>query len=1594
MPSFVHLHNHTEFSLLDGAAKIEDMTSKACDCGMSHVAITDHGNMFGVPKFVLAARKKGLKPIVGCEFYIIDGNAHERIKGQKRYHQIMWAKNAEGYRNLVKLCSYGYTDGYYYKPRIDKNILRQHTEGVIASTCCLASQVNQTLLQKGEDEAEKMLMEYIDMFGKENYYVEIQRHTLGDMEKCNHWLLSMSKKHDLKVIATNDVHYVNREDADAHDLLLALQTQSDYNDTNRFRFTDDKGRLNPRFYFKNTDEMLELFQDVPHALDQTVELAERCEFEMNLTGEMILPQYDVPKQYKDMDDYLRAMVWERVPSRYPEVSTEIRERIDHELKIIKRMGYAGYFLIVQSFTTEARRRGVYVGPGRGSAAGSVVAYVLGIIDIDPLTYDLLFERFLNPERVSPPDIDIDFDDEGRQEVIDYVVNEYGRKSVSQVITYGTMGAKTALRDVGRSLGIPLSEVNRIAKLIPDKPGMSFKKAIDPEKNPDGAEELYQLFESTDPNIKKMMTFAKTLEGTARHTGVHACAVIIAPNEVTDFVPVSKAKDDAIVTQYDGPMAEMCGLLKMDFLGLKTLSIIKTAIRLVKEAHGIEMHPDDIELTDEKTYELYQRGDTVATFQFESDGMRKYLRQLKPTNIEDLIAMNALYRPGPMDNIPSFVNRKHGREPIQYPHEMLEPILKNTYGIMVYQEQIMQVAQKMGQYSLGGADLLRRAMGKKKMDIMKKEKVNFIKGAEEQGVAREVAEDVFGLMEKFASYGFNKCLVGDTEIVDAESGAVVTIEEIFKGKGSVSVTPSLNTDNLKLQPQAIVDVMDNGIKDVFELTTTAGRKIRATANHPFYVFEGWKNLEELAPGDLIATPRKLEVEGKNEWPEHEVIVLGHLLAEGNLCHPHSVYYYSQDDDQLADYVKAAEEFQNVQCTVSVHKETYSVYAKRKKRNEPSGIVEWAKRLEIWGKNARQKEIPSEVFCLTNDQICLLISRMWEGDGHINEAGRSLFYATSSEKLAYQIQHLLLRLGIVGRIRKVNFPYKEGRIGYQVFVTSRVEIEIFHHRIGCHFVSKSKKEALKRIITTQLEGRSSKDIIPTAIKELVRDAKAKSLATWKEINAVSGVHPRNFYPKDAYQGKSGFRRNTISQLADFFQEEKLAKYAHSDIYWDKIKSITYIGKQQTYDLEIEETHNFVANDIIVHNSHAAAYSVLAFKTAYMKAHYPAEYMASVLTHNVNDIKKITFFIEECRRMGIKVLPPDINESRKLFFVNPDGQIRFGLSAIKGVGSAVVEEIIKDREENGPFESVFDLTSRIDPHALNRKTMESLAYAGALDEFGIKRYQYFLNANGTEDVSVLDRAIQYGRKVQAEKKSAQISLFGGADSSGGLEEPAIPVGTMKDGKVVEAWTRLQELNFEKEVIGFYLSGHPLERYKWQIETFCVPIAELEKHRDQTVTIAGIVTNARDRISQRGNKFMTFNVEDFSGGADLALFGDSYVEMRNAILPDEMLLITGTYQPRWKDPSEYELRIREVKLMDEEVFEKMIKYVKIQVDNHLFNEDTLEELDQLIARFPGKFNLFFRIKDPELGAVEVVASEAQVEPNAEFIGGLQEMGMSMELS
>ncbi|MCZ2355122.1 MAG: DNA polymerase III subunit alpha [Bacteroidia bacterium] len=1153
---FVHLHTHTEFSLLDGASKITDLVSKAERLKMSALAISDHGNMFGVPKFVLKCREKKIKPIIGSEFYLVSGKLDDKSPENKIYHQILFACNDVGYKNMIKLSSLAYTEGFYYKPRISKELLTQYSTGIIATTCCIASEINQAILNKGEQEAEKIFLGYLAIFG-DNYYIELQRHGLADQDKCNAVLVKWAKKHSVKMIATNDVHYVNVQDSEAHDLLLALQTNADYDDPKRFRFTDDNQQLNPRFFFKTQQEMADLFSDYPESLTNTLEIAEKCNFNLNLNSDLLLPTYRMPEGFEDNDTYLKYLTWEGAKKRYSEITSEISERIENELQIIKNMKFAGYFLIVQSFTSEARRRGVFVGPGRGSAAGSVVAYCIGIIDIDPLQYALLFERFLNPERISPPDIDIDFDDEGRQAVIDYVIEEYGRSSVCQIITYGTMGAKTALRDAGRTLKVPLQEVNRIAKLIPDKPNVSFADALDKEQNPDTYQELKSIFGSQDPKINKMMASARTIEGTARQTGVHAAGVIIAPGEISNYVPVAINKDKVITTQFDGPSSESCGLLKMDFLGLRTLSIIKTTLLLVQQSTGKIINNDTIDLTEAKTYQLYQQGDTVATFQFESDGMRKYLRQLKPTNIEDLIAMNALYRPGPMENIPLFIDRKHGRSVIEYSHPLLEPILKNTYGIMVYQEQIMQCAQVLAQYSLGQADLLRRAMGKKKPEVMEKERINFVAGCAKNNIEKEKANDIFDTMAKFAEYGFNK------------------------------------------------------------------------------------------------------------------------------------------------------------------------------------------------------------------------------------------------------------------------------------------------------------------------------------------------------------------------------------------------------------------------------------------SHSAAYSVLAFKTAFYKANFPCQYMAAVLTHNMNDLSKITFFIEECRRMSIAVLPPEINRSQYLFSVHGETQILFGLGAIKGIGTAVSESIIKEREEKGSFHSIYDFCSRMYGKGLNKKLLESLALAGAFDSFQIPRNCYTLD--NQIDSTFIDKLLAYAAKVVQEKNSLQKSLFGDTSKSPVIAKPQPPTENPH-------WTLFDDLKQEREVIGFYLSAHPLDKFRVEINSFASnSIRDLESAlAQQTIKIAGIVTKTVERISKSGKRYATFQFEDYTGSIDISLFGDDYIKFKNYLDINQCLLISGQMEPSFRDSDSLDFRPKQIQLLSE-IGEKQTQEIILELDTSDIEENLMQNIHTLVQKNSGNKQLKFKIRDSNTGEhFNLLAARYRVNISPEFIEKLQGLNLN----
>lgn len=1113
--SFCHLHCHTQFSLLDGAAHIQKLVNKVHKLGMPALAITDHGNMFGVPHFVAAANKVGIKPIIGCELYVAP-DMHNR-KDKTRYHQILLAKNKIGYKNLSTLCSLGFLEGHYYKPRVDKRLIKQYAEGLIATTCCLASEIAQTILRKGEEAAEQCLLSWLDIFG-EDYYIELQRHGILAQDQCNEVLLRWAKKYQIKTIATNDIHYIDQQDSVAQDILLCLQTGKDYNDPNRMRFAGDQ------FFLKSPQEMAVTFADVPEALANTQEIADKVRT-ISLERDILLPIFHVPTGFATQADYLKHLAMEGARQRYGTLTATLEERINYELSVIESMGFPGYFLIVQDFINVAKKLGVMVGPGRGSVAGSVVAYCIGITNIDPIHYNLLFERFLNPERVSMPDIDIDFDDEGRQKVIDYVVDKYGRNQVAHIITFGSMGAKSAIRDVARVLRLPLDKADQMAKLVPEKPGTTLAQAFS------NVPELAAMKQESTSTVGKVLSLAATLEGAARHTGIHAAGIIIAPDNLLHYVPVKTDKNtDLLVTQYDGSIVENVGMLKMDFLGLKTLSIIKDTLALIEKNYGKQIDIDTIDLNDPKTFALYQRGDTIATFQFESENMRQWLIKLKPNSLEDLIAMNALYRPGPMQFIPNFVARKHGQEKIDYAHPLLEDILKPTYGIMVYQEQIIQTAQTMAGYTLGAADLLRRAMGKKKADEMAKQREIFVHGAQaKHNITQSKALEVFEIMEKFAQYGFNR------------------------------------------------------------------------------------------------------------------------------------------------------------------------------------------------------------------------------------------------------------------------------------------------------------------------------------------------------------------------------------------------------------------------------------------SHSAAYALVAYQTAYLKAHYPAAYMASVLTHNQGDIDKIAFFMEECKRREIQVLGPDVNESEATFSINQKGQIRFGLQAIKGVGEAAVEAIIQERKQGDLFRDIFSFSERVRLKAVNKKTFESLAMAGAFDSFPHYHRRQYLHHTDHNGGSLIEKAIHYGQQRQQEKASAQQALFAVADAQECQDQQS------PDIVACDPYAELERLKIEKEVVGFYISGHPLDQYKIELANFCnCHTQNVLTLRGKKVQLAGLVTASKHKTTKHGKPFGSFTLEDYEGTLTVTFFGEDFLKNQHLLQQGTFIHITGHVVARYNQADTWELRPHKLRLLSD-VRDAMSKSIQVHLPIAQVDTALITQLTQTVGQHPGACPLSLHLTAPE---------------------------------
>ncbi len=1500
--AFVHLHVHTEYSLLDGYSRIPDLVRRAAELGQPALAITDHGVMYGVIEFYRATKSAGIKPIIGMEGYLAPRGMQDRDSqaDSKPYHILLLARNLTGYLNLMKIATAAQLEGFYYKPRVDKEFLAQHAEGLIVTTGCAAAEIPRLLEQGKEKEAIEVLHWYRDVFGPENFFLELQSHDIPWLHQLNRKLIEFSKKYNLRLLATNDVHYVRREDARYHDVLLCVQTGKPLDAPDRLRMSDDS------YYLKSRAEMEALFREVPEALNNTLLVAEMCDLDLDAWYQGYhLPHFPVPEGFTP-ETYLRHLCEQGLRERYGDRADDpkVRQRLEYELRIIHEMGFDTYFLIVWDICQYAKKRDIWWNV-RGSGAGSIVAYTLGITSVDPLRYNLLFERFLNPGRVSMPDIDLDFPDNRRDEMIQYAVEKYGQENVAQIITFGTMGARAVIRDVGRALGFSPTEVDRIAKMVPFGPKVKLKDAIEqvPElkamwENPQGPE---------GQKYKELLDYALHLEGLARHASTHAAGVIIADKPLVNYTPLHRPTREGAagaMTQFDMEILESLGLLKVDFLGLATLTIMRRAAELVEQRHGKRWHLGNIPLDDPETYKMLSSGEVTGVFQVESAGMRRTLRAMQPRKFEHIIALISLYRPGPMEYIPEFIDRMHGRKPVTYRHPKLEPILAETYGIIVYQEQIMQIAGELAGYDLGEADMIRKAVAKKKEDQLLAHRKKFVEGCEKNGIPRDVAEAIFNDIEYFARYGFNKCLPGDVEILDAATGQLVRIEDLFTGQAQVHRTLSLNPDTLTLTEGAIRAVMDNGIKPVYRLRTALGHEIEATANHPFYTYHGWRRLEELRPGDRIAVPRRLAVEGPHTWPEHRVIVLGHLLAEGNLCHPYSVYFYTRDEAILADYVHAVEQFDNVVCTIRRHKSSFSVYARRKDRKKASDLVQWLQELNIWGKNAHEKEIPAQVFSLRNDQIALLLGRMWSGDGHIGWQGNSIiaYYATASKRLAFQVQHLLLRLGIVSRVREVEFPYKEGRTGYQVHVMRGEHVRRFVQHIGPHLVNPQQRRVCETFARMSVRLGGERDTIPLPIKEHIRALKERASITWKELYRQTGIAYREFMPTNNGQ-KRGYRRDTIERLAEFFQDETLRRHAQSDIYWDEIVSIEYVGEKRTYDLTVDPHHNFIANNIIVHNSHATDYAKITVQTAFLKTHYPVEYMAALLEVDQNNQAKVTQYIIDARRMGIEVLPPDINKSdlaftieelppddprrehlvqqtRYPFPVPPGSAIRFGLAAIKNVGEGPVQVILEAREKGGPFTSLEDFCRRVDLRKINRKALECLIKVGALDQFG----------NRQQLLEAIDQMLTFSASYHKAQEAGQISIFdllGETDASEMTEIvlPDVPPPSPRE-----------MLKWEKELLGVYVTAHPLQKLDVDLSEFITEHAGrlTEAYAGRKVRTAGLIQRVHTITTRSGDPMAFVTLEDMYGTLDVVVFPKLYKETQHLWAEDKVVIVDGRVERR----------------------------------------------------------------------------------------------------
>ena len=1512
---FVHLHTHTEFSLLDGAARIGELVDTARAMGQPAIAITDHGVLYGAVDFYAQAKAAGIKPIIGCEMYMAPRSRHDRDARSDRdpSHLVLLAASDVGYRNLLRLVSTAHLEGHYYKPRIDKELLAQHSEGLICLSACLGGELPQSILRGDLGAAETIARQHAEIMGPDAYFLELQDHGIDEEAHVREGLVEIARRTGLPLVCTNDSHYIRPDDAEAHDILLCLQTGARREEEKRFKFS---GR---DFFVSDGAAMRARFAAYGEALGNTLRIAERCDVTLQL-GRNLLPRYEPIPDGHDADSYLRELCEAGLRERYGDgIAQAHRERLAMELDVIRETGFSAYFLIVWDLIRAARCSEVRVGPGRGSAAGSIVSYVLRITDIDPLRYGLIFERFLNLERVQMPDIDIDFDDQRRDRVLHYVQDKYGHDRVAQIITFGTMAARAAIRDVGRVLNVPLPDVDRLAKLVPPVVNITLERALSESR------ELRELYEGEDW-ATRVIDNARRLEGIARNASTHAAGVVIGSEPLVGVVPLQRSTSGdgaAAVTQFDMNGVSRIGLLKIDFLGLSNLSVLDEAAEHVRRVRGIEFDLDALPLDDKATYELLSRADTHGVFQMEGTFAKRVLIDMQPESINDMAVANALNRPGPIEGgVPDmYMRRKRGEEPVEYLLPEMEASLAETYGTILYQDQVMQIASAVAGFSLGEADVLRAAMGKKDKAKMATQREKFLSGARGRGVAGEKAAEIFDLIAYFAGYGFNKCLDGDTTITDATTGERTSVRELCEHQRPFTVH-ALGSDG-KLQARRVTHVLSNGRKPVLALKTATGRVIKATAEHRFRTFDGWMPLRDLKPGDSIAVARRLTVETEASWPEYKLITLAGLISEGNTCHPTCLYFYNRSKDLIDDFVGASTQFPATVARVYTRRAgMYEVCLNTGRdsrfyrgmrpwnagtsalqlEDDPdlparSGAFAWVQELGLLGRRAPEKSVPGAVFQLRDSNIALFLGRLWAGDGCIqaqNMASPSVFYATASPALARDVQALLQRLGMRSVVAEKRMRYRgQIRHGYTVRLAGEGCFEAFSRVIAPHCVGRENDvERLRSHIRSTCRDKHSSDLVPLAVRRLVDAERRERGMTWLQFASHTGVATREFHGLGSPL-KKGFRRSTISRIAEAFDSDDLRAASSGEIQWDFVCSVELSGFTDTYDLTVDVDHNFVADGIVTHNSHAVSYGLIGYQTAYMKANHPLEYMCALLNSRAGDFDKLKLTILDAHARSLMVRPPDVNRSSGPFSIGDveSGEILYGLRHIKNVGERVADAIVEARAQGSAFDSLLDLCLRVNTRDLNRRVLEALIKSGACDALGERAAM----------LRSLDAVMDRASMIRRERESGQIALFGDA---AGFAEPAqaevVVMGTPVDPLTGSAGSPLgpaaadERLAWEREYLGMYLSDHPLRRVAAELqEKVDTSINELGPHLDGLIVqVGGAVRDVRSfvpRKSTTGQRMAFLQIEDLTGSCEVVVFARTFEECAEVLRPDAVVIVRG---------------------------------------------------------------------------------------------------------